>query len=258
MHWLLILVTSLEVMMPPLYRWHGSLLRWVGAFCIIWADYVVLLSDMGVTYPFHSPHLVWSCLPLPSAVIGPIPFGVHYLPASTGIYVIPSALCVCSFQGLQPNHVTCGFHPSSVDAPVEVHGRSCNFPFFHPREALLVGHWVTALPLSSFGILPFSPLTEVVLHGVGLVHLSNVWQLPIHKGMPISDMMGRSWFWCRTRWPSVLVCHFVRGDISHNLMYHLPSLFFPPILDLPLSFQASAFTSIRSQGCKFTAPIFLS
>ena len=35
-------------------------------------------------------------------------------------------------------------------------------------------------------------------------------------------------------WPSVLVCHFVRGDISHNLMHHLPSLFFPPILDLPL------------------------
>ena len=36
-------------------------------------------------------------------------------------------------------------------------------------------------------------------------------------------------------WPSALVCHFIRGDISCNLMHHLLSLFFPPILDLPLS-----------------------
>ena len=36
-------------------------------------------------------------------------------------------------------------------------------------------------------------------------------------------------------WPSALVHHFIRGDVSHNLMHHLPSLFFPPILDLPLS-----------------------
>ena len=96
--------------------------------------------------------------------------------------VIPSASCMCSFWGLQPHHITCDLHPSSVDAPVDVHSRSCNFLFFHLREALLVGHWVTTLPLSSCGILLFSPLTEVVLHGVGLVHLSCVWRLPIHKG----------------------------------------------------------------------------
>ena len=45
---------------------------------------------------------------------------------------------------------------------------------FHPREALLVGHQVTALPLFSCGILFSSPQTEVVLCGVGLVHLSHV------------------------------------------------------------------------------------
>ena len=45
---------------------------------------------------------------------------------------------------------------SSVDALVDIHGRSHNFPFFQPREALLVGHWVTALPFSSWGILFFS------------------------------------------------------------------------------------------------------
>ena len=155
MHWLSILVACLKGMMPSLYRWWGSLIRWVGAFCIREADYLVLLSDMGVTYPFHSPHFVWPCLPWPSFMIGHIPLGVHYLPASTGIDVVPSALCMCSFQGLQPSHVACGLHPTSVDAPVDIHSRSCNFPFFHPREALLVGHWVTTLLLSSCGILFF-------------------------------------------------------------------------------------------------------
>ena len=41
--------------MPPLYRQQGSLFRWVGAFHMRKPDYLVLLSDMGVTYPFHSP-----------------------------------------------------------------------------------------------------------------------------------------------------------------------------------------------------------
>ena len=85
-----------------------------------------------------------------------------------GIDVVPSALHMCSFRSLQPNHITCSLHPSSVDALVDVHNRSYNFLFFHPREALLVGHWVTALPLFSCGILSFPPPTEVVLHGVGL------------------------------------------------------------------------------------------
>ena len=146
---------SLEGMMPPLYRWLGSLFRWVGAFCIREADYCVLLSNMGVTYPFHSPLFIWPCLPWPSSMIGCIPLGVHYPPASMGIDVVHYALCMCSFWSLQPNHITCGLHPSSVDAPVDIHGRSHNFPFFHPREALLVGHQVTALPLSSCGILFF-------------------------------------------------------------------------------------------------------
>ena len=105
---------------------------------------------------------------------------------------------MCTFRGLQPNHFTCGLQPSSVDAPVDIHCTSCNFPFFHPREALLVGHWVTTLPSFSCGVFFSSPPMEVVLHRVGLVHLSCVWQLPIHKGMPTSDTIRRSWFWWRT------------------------------------------------------------
>ena len=63
MLWLSILVTSLEGMEPPLYRQQGSLFRWVGAFCIREVDHIVILPDMGVTYPFHSPHF---CLVLPT------------------------------------------------------------------------------------------------------------------------------------------------------------------------------------------------
>ena len=43
--------------MPPLYRWGGCLFMWVGAFHIRKADYFVLLSNMGVIYPFYSPIL---------------------------------------------------------------------------------------------------------------------------------------------------------------------------------------------------------
>ena len=50
-------------MKPQLYRWQGSLFRWVGAFCVREVDYIVVLPDIGVTYPFHSPHF---CLALPT------------------------------------------------------------------------------------------------------------------------------------------------------------------------------------------------
>ena len=110
----------------------------------------------------------------------------------------PSALCMCSSRVQQPNHLTCGLHPSSVDAPVDVHDPSHNFPFFHPWEALLVGRWVTTLPFCSCGIIISSPPKEVVLQGVGLVHLYHVWWSPIHKGTPTSDMMRRSRFQWRT------------------------------------------------------------
>ena len=105
---------------------------------------------------------------------GHIHCGLHYPSVSMGTDVAPSTFCMCSFQGLQPHHITCGLHPSSVDALVDVQSRSCNFLFIHPREALLVGHQVTALALFSCGIQFLSPLIEVVLHGVGLVHLSHV------------------------------------------------------------------------------------
>ena len=55
----------------------------------------------------------------------------------------------------------------------------------------------------------------------------------------------------------MLVCHFIRGDICNDLMHHLPSILFPPILDLPLSLKTAAFTSTRLPGFKFAVPVFL-
>ena len=160
---------------------------------------VALNSNMQVTCPFHSPHFIYLALPAVTLFSEWQHSSSGSLSASVNRYTChPSALCMCSFWGLQPNDFTCGLHPSSVDAPVDIHDSSCNFLFFHPREALLVGHHVMALPSLSCGILFSSPPKEVVLHGVGLVHLSHVWWLPIHKGMPTSDMMRRSWFWWRT------------------------------------------------------------
>ena len=136
---------------------------------------MALHSNMWVTCPFHSPHFIYLALPAMTQFSEWQHSSLGSLSTSiSGYGCCPSALHTCSFRGLQPNHFTCGLHLSSVDAPVDVHNPSCNFPFFQPREALLVGHWVTALPSLSCGVLfPSSP-KEVVLHGVGLVHLSHV------------------------------------------------------------------------------------
>ena len=207
MLWLWILVSLLfssssfpkEGKKLPLYRWWGSVFWWVKAFCIWEVDRCCHSFWHGGYLPVSLPLChVWPCLLWPSSMSGSIHCDIHYLPASVGIDVVPSTISTYSFWGLQPHYITWGLHPSSVGALVDVHGRSCNFPFFHLREALLVGCWVTALPLFSCDVLFLSPLTEVVLHGVGLVYLSHAWWLPIHKGTPISDMMRRSQFWWRT------------------------------------------------------------
>ena len=133
---------------------------------------MALHSDMQVTCPFHSPHFIYLALPAMTQFSEWQHSSFSSLPASiNGYRHHPSALHTCSSRGLQPNHFTCGHHLFSVDAPVDIHDPSHNFPFFHPREALLVGCRVTTLPSLSCGILFPSPPEEVVLHGVGLVHL---------------------------------------------------------------------------------------
>ena len=136
---------------------------------------MALNSNMPVTCLFHSPHFIYLALPAMTQFSEWQHSSSSLLSASiNGYRCCPSSLHMCSFRGLQPNHFTCGVHPSSVDAPVDIHDPSCNFPSFHPREALLVGRRVTALPSLSCGVLFPSPPKEVVLCGVGLVHLSCV------------------------------------------------------------------------------------
>ena len=67
--------------------------------------------------------------------------------------------------------------------------------------------------------------------------------------MTAAHTQGNVNLWCNEKksvlvedlWPSMLVHHFVRGDVCHDLMHHLPSLLFPPILDLPLSLPGICF-----------------
>ena len=155
--------------------------------------------------------------------------------ASTGSDIIPLAKCTCSFWCLHQHYITWNLHPSSVDTPADVHGRSHNFPLISPREVLPAGHWVTALPLLSCSIIIISLPLEVGLHGVGLVHLSHAWQMPTHKGTPTSD--EKRSVSVEDAWPSRLVHHFIRGDICHDLTHHLTHILLPSILDLPHSLK---------------------
>ena len=123
----------------------------------------ILHSDTGLLTCFTPPILILA-LPAMTQFSEWQPSSVGSLSASiNGYRHRPSALHMCSSGVQQPNHLTCGLHPSSVDAPVDVHDPSHNFPFFHPWEALLVGCWVSALPFCSCGIITSSPPKEVVL-----------------------------------------------------------------------------------------------
>ena len=178
------------------------------------------------------------------------------------VNICPSTKCMWAFspfcQGRhpQPLHITQNLHPPSVDALVDVHGRSHSFPFIHPRGVFLAWCWMIARPLSSFGAVLLSFPLEVGLTGVGLVHLSHTWQIPMHKGTPASDMTRRSQLQCKVHefpcWAfnlyegmSVMIwCITLWGLSSHLSMIFL----FP--------WKASALTKMRLPGFKPMVPIF--
>ena len=105
----------------------------------------------------------------------------------------PSTKCMqscwplCQWRYPHPLHITWNLHPSSVDAAVDFHRRSCSFSVIHPMEVFLAWHWMVTRPSSSCGIVLLSLCPGVGLTEVGLVHLSYTWQTPKHKGMPVSD-----------------------------------------------------------------------
>ena len=103
------------------------------------------------------PYPLWSCNcdSVPWVVMGGsfslLSDGISGLETST-----PSAKCTQSRRHPPPLHITWSLHPSSVDAPVDVHGRSCNFPLIHPRNVLLAWNWVITRPLSTCGVFLLS------------------------------------------------------------------------------------------------------
>ena len=105
---------------------------------------------------------------------------------------IPLPKCTWSCRHPLPLHATWSLHPSSVDAPADVHRRSHSFPLIHPREVFLAWCWVINRPLYSHGVVSLSLHLGVGLTVVGLVHLSHTWKTPTHKGTPVSDAKRRS------------------------------------------------------------------
>ena len=172
--------------------------------------------------------------------------------------IYPSTKCTWSCRHSLPLHIIWSLHLSSVDAPVDIHGRRHSFPLIHPREVLLAWHWVITRPLSSCGIVSLSLHLGVGLTGVVLVHLSHAWQTPTHKGTPVSDAMRRSQLWCRicdcpcwsvTSYEAMSVviwCTTSWGSSSYLSLIFL----FP--------WKVSAFTKTRSPGFRSTVPIFWS
>ena len=159
----------------------------------------------------------------------------------------PSAKCMQSCRHPLPLHVTWSLHPSSVDAPVDVHGRSCNFPLIQPREVFVARHWMGTRPLATQGVFLLSLPLGVGLTGVGLVHWSCAWWTPTHKRMPVSDAMRRrrSQFWWRMHdclhWSVTSeegISVMIRCTTSHASSSHLSLIFLFPL-------RASAFTKTR-------------
>ena len=140
----------------------------------------------------------------------------------------------------------------------DVHGRSHNIPLIYPREVFLAEHWVTTWPLLSFSVIISSLPLEAGLHWVGLVHLSHAWWTTIHKGMPTSDTMKRSWFWqkmcdlpCWSATSQEETSVTIWCTTLHVSSSHLSLIFLFPL-------KASAFTKTRSPGFRFMTPIFQS
>ena len=194
--WFLVILCGwVEGMESPLCQWLGSLCDWVGVFSIkVDDDRSSKYLNGGVHTHFIPPVVLLLWLSSMSSCGG---HSVCHPMTSMGWDVYPSAKCTWSCRHPHPLHITWSLHPSSVDAPVDIHRRSHSFPLIHPREVFLAWCWVDIRPPSSHGAVLLSLPLRVGLTGVGLVHLSHTWWTPIHKGTPASDMTRRSQLWCR-------------------------------------------------------------
>ena len=228
----------------------------MGVFCIKVGDDKSSKTWHRGCIPITYPQII--LLPWLSSVSRHGGHPVHYLMASLGWDIYPSAKCTQSCRLSCPLHTTWSLHLSSVDNLADIHRRSSSFPLIHPREVFLAWCWVIARPLSSHGVFSLSFPLGVGLTWVGLVHLSHAWQTPTHKGTSVSDITRR----CQLQWRmhdcphrsvtsyegmSVVIWCTTSQGFSSNLS--LISLF-------PL--KVSALTKTRSPGFKSTVPIFQS
>ena len=196
----------------------------------------------------------WPCLPWPSSVSGNIPLLVHYLPVSMGIDVIPLPyMFLWRFTAkslyLWSSPILSGCsdrHPQS----------KLQLPIFPPQGSFtgrLLGDCLAKFLL-------WHPLFITSQRG-SLVWGGTGTPVPC---MTVAHTQGNTNLWCNKKkpvsvedsWPSMLVRYFIGGhimichDTSQVSSSHLSLIFLFP-------FQASTFTSTRSPGFKFVAPIFL-
>ena len=100
----------------------------------------------------------------------------------------PSALCMCS------SGVPAAKSPYLWSSPI-FSGCSSRHPWSKPQLSIFPplgsssgrSSGVRLAILLLWHVITSSPPKEVVLQGVGLVHLYRVWLLPIQKGTPTSD-----------------------------------------------------------------------
>ena len=203
-------------------------------------------------------------LPWPSSMISHGGHPVCYLMASMGWDVYPftkpmlSSWPFCQWRHPCLLHITWNLHPSSVDALVDIHRRSCSFPLIHPREVFPAWCSVITTPSSSCGIILLSLPPGVGLAGEGLVHLSHTWCTSTHKGMPASDAMRRSQLQCRMH--ECLCWSFTLDKGMSIMIWCTTSWGFSSHLSLTFLFpwKESALTKTRLPGFNPTAPIFQS
>ena len=255
----LIFVILMEGMKPPLYRWWGFLFWRIGAFCIREVDRCCHSSWHRVTYPFHYPSIL--CLALPTMT--QFCDWLHSLWGSLSASINGhwcNSLCL-TYLFLLRSAATLHYLRSS---PI-LSGHSSRHPWqksqlpIFPPQGDFTGRSLGDC-LTTFFLwhpLPFTSYRgSLAWGGAGTPVLC----------MTAAHTQGNANLWCNKKksvsveypWPSVLVHQFIGGVVCCDLMHHLPSLFFPPILYLPLSLPGSAFTSTRLPGFKFTTPIFLS
>ena len=155
---------------------------------------MALHSNMWVTCPFHSPHFIYLALPAVTQFSEWQHSSSSSLSASiNGYRCCPSAFTYIFLWRSATKSLYMWSSPILSGALVDIHDPSCNFPFFHPREALLVGCWVTTLPSLSCGVFFPSPPKEGSLAWDG-------------TGTPVPCMMvahtqGNPNLWCNEKKP---------------------------------------------------------